>query len=525
MKNENKIDNMFSEAKIQKPLLDETDAKMLIENHSKPNNKISLINKRGVLIMTVLTSITAVLLFTLFSFGVFNQANDSHNIYKKSYLIKSQEPTSTVAKQEIEHTKKSTSNLAVAKTMNAANNALSNESNKKQTDETADENESNAKDSGHIFRYFVDKRKNSNKQIHPRVERVNLSGINYIRLKKDELKKLGLEIIRDSIKKPGLKIKQFFGHSMMTSYNYKDYSIHEIYNPIIDNDLKKKTFHPILLTDANGIKQMYQDNLFIPNNSRQTIFLNAERDTIPLSLLDEIYLHTHIYSVKKREYNSKYFLEISRPIVLTKNDSLYIEKIFDQQGVDKKERDNFYKGKNNIDYKSLGMINLNKIIPIKVDIGIDDNDKENDFTLFLWYEPTEEFINLLPERYRTNLKMEVELAKDVNNICKNSAIVGKKAFFDVWHACSGSIENMLLYPNPSANKKFNVKFYLSESRMLSISIHNLQGETIMNLEQSISLNAGDYSREYSVPDIVAGMYIVVIQTARGEQTVQRIIFK
>lgn len=67
------------------------------------------------------------------------------------------------------------------------------------------------------------------------------------------------------------------------------------------------------------------------------------------------------------------------------------------------------------------------------------------------------------------------------------------------------------YPNPTTNQLY-VKYQLQAADKISISITDLQGRVIKELEHGIQATKGYHVQPYNVSDIPAGMYILQVRT-------------
>ncbi len=158
---------------------------------------------------------------------------------------------------------------------------------------------------------------------------------------------------------------------------------------------------------------------------------------------------------------------------------------------------------------------VNKLVPVAVKF-------EDNTEYILWFDATPEFITKLPERYRNDLMKEYAIAEKTNDFCVDKPIAGKEAFFDVWRSCSGAIKNLKVYPNP-AQDVVNVMYELSDDRAVRVSLHDLTGKQCRVLSDMQDQKKCKCENNFSIKDLPAGMYLLVLETDKGEQTVQRFI--
>jgi hypothetical protein len=159
---------------------------------------------------------------------------------------------------------------------------------------------------------------------------------------------------------------------------------------------------------------------------------------------------------------------------------------------------------------------VNKFIAV----SIADNNKPG-FKYILWFEPTLDFIEKVPGQYREKLIEEYNASK-TNELCNNPAIAGEETYFDIWKACSGAIENLGVYPNPVSGV-LNMKFNLTEPRLLSVMIHDLSGKLITSLKSNTRFQQGEFNESVKVDYLEPGMYILSVQSEKGEKAIQRFI--
>lgn len=212
------------------------------------------------------------------------------------------------------------------------------------------------------------------------------------------------------------------------------------------------------------------------------------------------------------------------------NFSMSMESNFENEGFDKNENMNNFNGihsdtnmlsklENKVkafEDKIDTYIKINKLIPVSVAVG---SDTEN---FILWFEPSEELIDKLPDELAGKIKPELAALASGKEICSQAPIAGEERMLDIWRSCSGSVENMSVYPNPTQGD-IKVQFNLLEQRDITISINDYSGRKINDLMTRGSLGAGSYNMPLHLNNITPGMYLIVVQTQKGEQAVQRIV--
>jgi|GEM_PF-4586937 len=143
----------------------------------------------------------------------------------------------------------------------------------------------------------------------------------------------------------------------------------------------------------------------------------------------------------------------------------------------------------------------------------------------LWYDPTPEFIALLPERYRTGLEREVAAAKKYATKCEIPTEEERKAipgYFDSWRSCDGVLKIASIFPNP-ADVKATVRFTLAEARSVTITVHNLNGDRLAILEPTPMLPAGEHELPLDFTGRNVGVYLLALSTDKNETAIKRVI--
>lgn len=162
-------------------------------------------------------------------------------------------------------------------------------------------------------------------------------------------------------------------------------------------------------------------------------------------------------------------------------------------------------------------IMINKMVAIEIPY-LNDPEKEG---LIFWYRPNQELIDALPERFRKSLSKEFKLLEKDGAVCGQKINIDK-TYLDVWNVCSGSIENLRVFPNP-VKSDLNLRFELKESRMMSFTVYEISGNKILDLSENQNLPAGTNSLYFNLSKLQTGIYLIVGNSEAGESVLQRII--
>ena len=151
----------------------------------------------------------------------------------------------------------------------------------------------------------------------------------------------------------------------------------------------------------------------------------------------------------------------------------------------------------------------------------------------LWYRNTPEVIAALPDRYRIPLERELAAAQKYSSLCEIpnreereelERVIAGKPFLETWRSCAGALTAKSIAPNP-AQHEATVRFSLSVPRSVSAALHDIRGQHLETLHTAQSFGTGEHTLSVHLTKHIAGMYLLVLTTAQGEQTVQRVMIE
>lgn len=183
---------------------------------------------------------------------------------------------------------------------------------------------------------------------------------------------------------------------------------------------------------------------------------------------------------------------------------------------------------------SLQKITLQKAkdtIPTSSLIGITIRRDTNSMTL--WCRVSPEVIAALPDRYRIPLERELAAAQKYSSLCEIpnreereelERVIAGKPFLETWRSCAGALSAKSVAPNPAQNDA-TVRFLLSAPRTVSAALHDIRGQHLETLATAQSFGAGEHTLAVNLTKHIAGMYLLVLTTQQGEQTVQRVMIE
>lgn len=151
----------------------------------------------------------------------------------------------------------------------------------------------------------------------------------------------------------------------------------------------------------------------------------------------------------------------------------------------------------------------------------------------LWYRNTPEVIAALPDRYRIPLERELAAAQKYSSLCEIpnreereelERVIAGKPFLETWRSCAGALTAKSIAPNPAQNEA-TVRFSLSVPRSVSAALHDIRGQHLETLHTAQNFGTGEHTLSVNLTKHIAGMYLLVLTTQQGEQTVQRVMIE
>ena len=137
-------------------------------------------------------------------------------------------------------------------------------------------------------------------------------------------------------------------------------------------------------------------------------------------------------------------------------------------------------------------------------------------TAYLWYKPTTEFIDALPDDFAEPIWSETILG--------DRGIVASQDgnFTDSWRSVS-DILTPNLYPNPVRDSKATIEFTLQSPASLTIIIFDITGNKIRELFPLAPYSQGKQTLELPLNSLDDGMYLVAIMPENRQPVVQRLL--
>lgn len=172
---------------------------------------------------------------------------------------------------------------------------------------------------------------------------------------------------------------------------------------------------------------------------------------------------------------------------------------------------------------------MNYLVPVEIKFPyFKSTDSSYDqISEVLWYLPTKEFVEALPERYRNVLSRELKAIEMIESgkmmpeeACKG--LSGEETFFELCKLSSESVKDITVYPNPF-NDNGKIKFFLLNDRIVNMTIHDVSGNYIKTLLNWEKLQKGEQIIDFDMNGLQSGIYIINISTDNSERVNKRFV--
>ncbi len=189
------------------------------------------------------------------------------------------------------------------------------------------------------------------------------------------------------------------------------------------------------------------------------------------------------------------------------------------------------------------LVNTGATIPVRIVIG--STERANPSTLMplpgvdsnnyhvkavdLYFVPNREFVERLPERYRSRLQQELQLLDQITKgelpISRACDILHQQkgaSMLEICGAEGAELNALSVYPNPVQSGSFSCSFEAQNEGSYNISLYTLQGQLAHNLLQT-SFRKGSNTITIDTHSIPSGIYVLSLSSAKGVQATKRII--
>ncbi len=170
---------------------------------------------------------------------------------------------------------------------------------------------------------------------------------------------------------------------------------------------------------------------------------------------------------------------------------------------------------------------LSKLVPVRIRMRSDDatSERASGSDIILWYYPSREFIDALPQELADQLRIELGFTTLVEEGVLHAddlkqRYCGEYSFTDVCRTKDGAISISSIVPNPASDRAM-VKVHVTEQRNFTVSLHDMSGNRVAHLTNLQLIDSDIVTIDVS--DKPAGTYLIAITSDKGEQVVERLI--
>ena len=145
--------------------------------------------------------------------------------------------------------------------------------------------------------------------------------------------------------------------------------------------------------------------------------------------------------------------------------------------------------------------------------------------VILWYRMSDEFLKLLPDSIAREMKVEYAAAFPKDAIKPEQVNKQAQSRCDYFEVCRTSLkvaDNITVSPNP-VKDKLNISFGLKEERSIRFNLLDITGRQIKKLSQFQQMNIGEQEYSFDISEMQRGMYLITVESSKGEVAVQRLI--
>ncbi len=147
----------------------------------------------------------------------------------------------------------------------------------------------------------------------------------------------------------------------------------------------------------------------------------------------------------------------------------------------------------------------------------------------LYFVPSQDFVDRLPDRYRLPLQNELKLMDRVskgelmlNEACDLLHKQQDNSLLDLCSSTGTDLSALTVFPNPVRNASMQCSFDAQSEGSYSVSLYNLQGVLQKTLLQT-RYRQGTNTITIDMKDIRPGIYVLSLSSEKGVQVTRRII--
>jgi hypothetical protein len=150
--------------------------------------------------------------------------------------------------------------------------------------------------------------------------------------------------------------------------------------------------------------------------------------------------------------------------------------------------------------------------------------------LIFWYEPDDQFFNLLDKNIADEIKDDIEainctrsqmILASQDSLCDEKNKISCKYFEACINGIQKGISGYKVYPNPAWGI-IKIKLELSQPCNIQVKIFTLNGSLVSQTD-FIEQGKGIQEKEINISSLIPGMYLVKIESDKGDVVSERII--
>lgn len=169
---------------------------------------------------------------------------------------------------------------------------------------------------------------------------------------------------------------------------------------------------------------------------------------------------------------------------------------------------------------------INTLVPVLVRKATETKhnaaeNREYDNGVIMWFDRDSYY------KQAGDIAKTYEVVVDGDMVINGSVSNPQQSTQSVTPVSASVLSGASVYPNPvrSTVGKTNVHYTLSEPRTVAFSIHDILGKKVVDCGSLAERPRGTYNFELNAANVPAGIYLVVITTDKGEQSIQRIVIE
>ncbi len=173
-------------------------------------------------------------------------------------------------------------------------------------------------------------------------------------------------------------------------------------------------------------------------------------------------------------------------------------------------------------------LSVNYLLPLKLRCPAKiESDSEEHVIKYLWYAPTEEFLSALPDRYEKPLRNEISIMKaleagelNIYDACKG--LENQESYYNICNLSSDDIAELKIFPNPATNAA-KCEFMLTDDRFVKITVNDVNGNFVKEVTDWESMAPGIKTISLNLSGLAPGMYLLMVNTDKGDKVLRRFI--